>query len=152
MHTYAYVVAMRKKLFLTWGLTSKEIGCSLGALFGRVDFRRGNTCYKLTAKMDWDEARWSTYWTWRPQNILIKITSIRSFFYRRQCWSWGGDLAFPLPPSQCRFPSISRSNATQVRQVAIWWIFSPHKSRRKIKSDVKIHSYCLSQFENLTNW
>lgn len=34
----------------------------------------GNTCYKLTPKLTWRESR-------------------------RQCWSWGGDLAFPLDPN-----------------------------------------------------
>ena len=71
------------------GLTSREISC--GSM--HVDYRRGNTCYKKTDPMDWIEAR-------------------------RQCWLWGGDLAFPLPPEECQFASYM-PNSTQL------WVAAP---------------------------
>ena len=43
-----------------------EVACPMS-----VDYMRSNTCYKMTAEMTWREAR-------------------------RQCWRWGGELAFPL--------------------------------------------------------
>ena len=49
----------------------------------------GQTCYKRTEKvMNWDEAR-------------------------RQCWLWGGELAFPLPDQQCTVVSY----ATETEEV-----------------------------------
>ncbi|XP_059081671.1 adhesion G protein-coupled receptor L2-like isoform X2 [Tigriopus californicus] len=44
----------------------KSVSCPMA-----VDYRRGDTCYKKTGLMSWKEAR-------------------------RQCWKWGGDLAFIL--------------------------------------------------------
>ena len=49
----------------------------------------GQTCYKRTEKvMNWDEAR-------------------------RQCWLWGGELAFPLPDQHCTVVSY----ATETEEV-----------------------------------
>lgn len=50
---------------------------------------KGQTCYKRTEELvDWDEAR-------------------------RQCWLWGGELAFPLPNQHCTVVSY----ATQTEEV-----------------------------------
>ena len=50
---------------------------------------KGQTCYKRTEDLvDWDEAR-------------------------RQCWLWGGELAFPLPNQHCTVVSY----ATQTEEV-----------------------------------
>ena len=52
-------------------------------------FYKGQTCYKRTEKeMEWDEAR-------------------------RQCWLWGGELAFPLPNQHCTVVSY----ATETEEV-----------------------------------
>ena len=48
-------------------LNRKDVNCPMD-----VYLRRGDTCYKKTEPMSWSEAR-------------------------AQCWSWGGELAFPLP-------------------------------------------------------
>ena len=54
-----------------------------------MDYLSGQTCYKRTEQeVDWDEAR-------------------------RQCWLWGGELAFPLPNQHCTVVSY----ATQTEEV-----------------------------------
>ena len=54
-----------------------------------LNYHLGQTCYKRTEQeVDWDEAR-------------------------RQCWLWGGELAFPLPNQHCTVVSY----ATQTEEV-----------------------------------
>ena len=54
-----------------------------------MNYHLGQTCYKRTEQeVDWDEAR-------------------------RQCWLWGGELAFPLPNQHCTVVSY----ATQTEEV-----------------------------------
>ncbi|XP_040580537.1 adhesion G protein-coupled receptor L3 isoform X2 [Lepeophtheirus salmonis] len=60
-------------------LNNKDISCPPD-----TSYRRGNTCYKKTDKLEWDQAR-------------------------RQCWVWGGDLSFPLKEgNECSAPIIIR--------------------------------------------
>ena len=47
-------------------LDNQQVNCGVP-----VDYRKGNTCYKKTEPMSWQDAR-------------------------TQCWNWGGELAFPL--------------------------------------------------------
>ena len=71
-------------------LNRKDVNCPMD-----VYLRRGDTCYKKTEPMSWIEAR-------------------------AQCWSWGGELAFPLPKShpEC----IAR---TTYRNAEKLWIAGP---------------------------
>ena len=56
-----------------------------------LNYHLGQTCYKRTEQeVDWDEAR-------------------------RQCWLWGGELAFPLPNQHCTVVSY----ATQTEEVIV---------------------------------
>ena len=63
------------RIHLGADLNSRDVNCPM-----EVDSRYGNTCYKMTKKVkDWTLAR-------------------------LECWSYGGELAFPLPKDQCRVP------------------------------------------------
>lgn len=58
------------RLHLSADLNRRDVNCPM-----KVDSRRGNTCYKYTSQpSDWTTAR-------------------------AECWSYGGELAFPLPQS-----------------------------------------------------
>lgn len=71
------------RIHLSADLNRRDVNCPM-----KVDSRRGNTCYKLTSQpSDWNTAR-------------------------AECWSFGGELAFPLPRSsdECAAPIYGLSD------------------------------------------